>query len=287
MHLLSDTHWAEFLGSPSLVRLTMALGEDGRLEPTILVKADSLALKYLVSSPWSQLLIVRVAGDGAAYGVYVRDDAENPGLIWSLVESHEELQVIEIAATGTPCEVFLFNELSACVAHSQQTFEISVGDVSTILPNLALYRRGDPEGIELALRAFASVRERQQEADSMSRYALLDGIGSTEWTLYESHYYGNRGVPSMLSLAERDEGGQQEQLGAWLVDNLQPTGVVRGARIRQGARSRELTDLLISYEFGTFLFESKSLSIFGRLSLPGRAKLGRDLTKHIRGQSVS
>ncbi len=31
MHLLSDAHWAEFLGSPSLVRLTVVLGEDGRL----------------------------------------------------------------------------------------------------------------------------------------------------------------------------------------------------------------------------------------------------------------
>jgi hypothetical protein len=261
----------------------MALGEDGRLEPTILIKADSLALKYLVSSPSCQLLIVRVAGAGTAYGVYVKDDIENPGLIWSLVESREELQVIEIAATGTPCEVFLFNELSASVAHSRQTFDNSVGDVSTVLSNLELCRRDDPESMELALQAFARARERQQELDSMSRYALLDGIESIEWTLYELHYYGNRGVPSMLSLAERNEGSQQEQLGAWLVDNLQPTGVVRGARIPQGVRSRELTDLLISYEFGTFLFESKSLSIFSRPSLPGRAKLVRDLMKHVRG----
>ena len=80
---------------------------------------------------------------------------------------------------------------------------------------------------------------------------------------------------------DNDEGHQQEQLGVWLTDNLQPTGSHRSPQIPKGNGTRELTDVLLSHEFGAVLIESKTLSVLARDRLPDRAKLKRDVAAHI------
>lgn len=51
-----------------------------------------------------------------------------------------------------------------------------------------------------------------------------------------------------------------------------------GCDLRLSGRS----DVLLSHEFGAVLIESKALTIFGRASLPNRAKLAQDTAGHIR-----
>ena len=79
----------------------------------------------------------------------------------------------------------------------------------------------------------------------------------------------------------RDEGGQQEQLAVWLTDSLHPRGVHRSPQIPKGNGTRELTDILISHEYGALLIESKALTVFNRNTLPDRAKLAKDISQHV------
>ncbi len=91
----------------------------------------------------------------------------------------------------------------------------------------------------------------------------------------------NRASSSLIDLFEMNEGNQQEQIGIWLTDNLHPTGAYHSPQIPKGKQKRELTDILLSYENGSFLIESKALSIFARDILPERAKLASDVAKHV------
>jgi hypothetical protein len=67
----------------------------------------------------------------------------------------------------------------------------------------------------------------------------------------------------------------------WLIDNLSPTGAIQNPQIHETNKARELSDLLLTYPGGTFLFESKTLAILDRSELPSRQKLARNITKHI------
>jgi hypothetical protein len=102
-----------------------------------------------------------------------------------------------------------------------------------------------------------------------------------EWREMRSTYLTRGGRASFISIFDQDEGQQQEEIAVWLTDALQPTGCFKSPQIDGPTVTRELCDVLLSHQFGAFLIESKSLSIFRRGDLPPRGKLSRDVAKHI------
>jgi hypothetical protein len=104
----------------------------------------------------------------------------------------------------------------------------------------------------------------------------LDG-----WHDIRAHYITNRARSSPINILDTGEGDQQEEMALWLIDGLQPTGAFKNPLVHEGPKSRELSDLLMSYSFGTTLVESKSLAILGRKDLPDRSKLSGTLIKHV------
>lgn len=103
------------------------------------------------------------------------------------------------------------------------------------------------------------------------------------WDTVNNTYITTRSDASLISFSDPDEGAQQEQTALWLIDSLEPfRAIINPTLVQFGKNNRELTDLLLSYPLGVFLFESKSLSIFGREKLPERKKLSRNLIKDIR-----
>lgn len=86
---------------------------------------------------------------------------------------------------------------------------------------------------------------------------------------------------SPINLFSKDEGGQQEQLAVWLTDSLHPLGVHHSPQIPKGSGKRELTDILLSHQYGAFLIESKALAVFSRETLPNRTKLAKDVSQHV------
>jgi hypothetical protein len=109
----------------------------------------------------------------------------------------------------------------------------------------------------------------------------LEVGGSSDWKAVRNHFITAGASASLIDLFDGDEGNQQEQLGVWLTDNLLPFGVHHSPQIPKGAGTRELTDILLSHEFGATLIESKTLSVLARKRLPDRAKLKRDVAGHV------
>ncbi len=276
MHILSSHYRSEFLAVPQLVRFDYAHGRDGP-EPTLLIKGSTLMLKYIVLGARMQLAFTMCDGR-LLCALKVCDDGDNGGILWSVVEREEELAGVRGLARGEPLVVFLFNELALNVAWN---------DLSTpgVLDRLSMWADGAALGqidhSAIKVTALPLLNRLHRHSEDISEWLVLEIGDSSDWKAVHNHFITAGASSSLIDLFDYDEGSQQEQLGVWLTDNLQPFGSQHSPQIPKGNGTRELTDILLSHEFGTVLIESKALSVFARERLPDRAKLKRDISAHI------
>lgn len=257
------------------MRIDYAEGSDG-FEPTLLVKGSTLLLKYVVLGARLRLHLARI-DDRLLYAVTVMDDESKPAMLWSIVERAAEIKAFERVIAGQSFHVFLFNELALNVAWSA---------VRTVLP------LGVQKWLSTtALGPFDYVTTREKVDDLLEtvfrgtapdgELITVDLVVTVPWQPVLNHLITSHGSASPVDLFNRDEGGQQEQLALWLTDSLHPLGVHHSPQIPKGSGHRELTDVLLSHQDGTFLIESKALTVFNRETLPDRNKLAKDVSQHV------
>lgn len=276
MHILSDYYRSEFLATPQLVRLDYAIGKDGH-EPSLLIKTSTLMQKYIVKGAKMSLIVAKIQ-DRLLYGIKIFDDPSHPAIIWSIVENESEKKAFIAIANGQEGKIFLFNELALNVAWSQLKLPklpilnefISIANIDTNFDYTLL--KGNVSQI------FKSLEE------SFSKDLIIaDIVATTPWISLKNHYITNSMDDSSVNLFDLNEGNQQEKLAIWLTDNLCPEGAYHSPQIQKKEHiDRELTDILLSYKFGSFLIESKTLTVFNRPSLPSQMKLSHDIFNHIK-----
>lgn len=275
MHILAGHYWSEFHSTPQLFRIDHASGQHGSV-PTLQLKASTLLLKYIVQGSPMELVLCRCAGR-LVYGARVMDDVAKPATIWSVVEHKAERDALLALVQAQECPLFLFNELALNAAWNDVHVQLGADAPAWI------------EAAEIGSVDHATIKDEV--------HALIDGVSSAaggkpellafklsplhEWRETVNHYITNKATVSPVHLFNTDEGGQQENLAVWMTDSLQLSGVNHSPQVPKGKGHRELTDLLLSYEFGTVLIESKTLTIFNRTSLPSREALAADVSKHI------
>jgi hypothetical protein len=112
----------------------------------------------------------------------------------------------------------------------------------------------------------------------------LSATPPNDWTWHEirNDYISESANVSSLNILSDIEGNQQEQLAFWIVDSISPSGAFVSPKIKKKKHDREFVDVLLSYELGCFLFESKALSIYERVDAPDRAKLSRAVARETR-----
>lgn len=271
VHMLASHLRSEFLAVPQLVRLDMAEGRNG-FEPTLLIKVSSLAIKYLLRRR-SMRVFVATLGQQLLYGLEVPDDPEGPAIAWSLVELPAEVEALRRLMRNPRCVVFLFNELAVSVSWTEVDLHIDPRFEAT-LQDVALHSSHEPADNERVGTRLDEVRGGSTEGSQVVAFDDLD------WTEIHATYITNSMGHSSLSLFSSDEGGQQEEIAVWLTDSLQPAGCAKGPFVETSPR-RELSDVLLTYEFGTILIESKALNVLSRDVIPTRQKLASDLIKHV------
>jgi len=275
MHLLASHYRSEFLATPQLIRIDYVKGTNS-FEPTLLVKGSTLLLKYMVLGARLRFHLARVSGR-LLYAFTAYDDPSKPAMLWSVVENEAEVAALQGLVSDEPSSIFLFNELALNVAWStvKASFPSEVnGWINTAtlgkVDYMAIAKKAD-DLLERALKGTTNPDE------------LLSAeiVFINKWHAVFNHFITSHGCDSPVDLFSRDEGGQQEQLAVWLTDSLHPRGVHRSPQIPKGNGTRELTDILISHEYGALLIESKALTVFNRNTLPDRAKLAKDISQHV------
>lgn len=275
MHLLANHYRSEFLATPQLIRFTYAQGKDG-FEPTFLIKCNTILLKYIAQGVQMQLAFSRL-GDRLLYALKIYDDAEKACIIWSILERDDEKAAISAILRGEVCQTFLFNELALNVAWSPWpiSFEPELFDM------VAAANTGCVDHSALKKTAVSILDRFHFQTNSDVNIIISHISNKSQWNPISNNFITNRAENSLVDLFNKDEGGQQEQIAIWLTDNLHPFGVHHSPKIPKGSNLRELTDILLSYQFGSILIESKALTIFSRENLPNRTKLAHDISGHI------
>ena len=276
MHLLSSHNRSEFLACPQLIRFEYGRGRDG-FEPTLLIKSNTLLLKYVVLGAPMQLAFA-MCGDRLLYALKVCDDGDGGGILWSVVERVEELNGIRGIVRDEPLVAFLFNELAVNVAWRNVSPSGAFDRLSMWVGSAALGRVDHAKIGPLVESLVDRLHEFGRGADE---WVVLDIYGDSNWNPVHNHFITAGANLSLIDLFDGNEGGQQEQLGVWLTDNLRPSGVCHSPQVPKGNGTRELIDIIFGHEFGAVLIESKTISIFSRERLPNRVKLKRDVAGHV------
>lgn len=258
-------------------RLTLARGRDG-FEATLLIKASSLVLKYLITLKSFGFSVFAAGANEIGYAIRINDDPKHPAVVWSVARTTDEIRALKVLLSSPKCVVFLFNEAVVNVAWGEADLRINTDEVSSLV-NKARPTKADlnhrPPNLEAVSAAIC--------ANSLD---AQDGVCSEvlipEWHPIRNTYITNQAGISELSIFASDEGGQQETIALWLTDGLHPSGAIASPSIMLGGKLREFTDVLFTYAFGSFLVESKTLNIFGRPQLPNRPKLTSNIEAHIR-----
>lgn len=275
MHILADHYRSEFLATPQLFRIDHAHGDGGQV-PTLLLKASTLLLKYIVQGSSLELVLAKCE-ERLLYGVKVVDDAAKPAIIWSIAEHSAERDALVALAHAEKCPLFLFNELALDAAWT--TINVKLPQKASTL--IAEAEIGPIDHSTLTQSAARVIDRIFYHSDADTDHCFAPLSPTHEWKETVNHYVTNRGTDSPVHLFNKDEGGQQEQLAVWLTDSLQLSGAVHSPQVPKGAGRRELTDLLLTYQLGTILIESKTLTVFNRAALPTRGALAGDVSKHI------
>jgi len=243
------------------------------------VKSSSLVLKYLVKRKSFRVLVAKLAPEGQLfYAVEVPDDPSKPLSIWSIVENASELEALQRTVKGEICHVALFNEAVVNVCWARTQFAISSGTTEITFSDVSLCAENAWKQYEAAVETLFDERHSNLKGSALVE---LSPVVECSWVEIVSHYVTNRLTESILSIISENEGDQQEELALWLVDQLSALGAVKKPQVEEDSKSRELSDVLLNYAGGAFIFESKTLSIFDRDTLPDRKRLAKNTEKKV------
>jgi len=273
--VLSEKLRSEFLAVQQLVRLVVP--DNAETGPALLIKANSLALKYLVRRKQFTFLVTRLEdSDFVLYAVKIDDDPNFPAVFWSLAQEENELKALHMVTERGRCDVFLFNEGAINVCSASILLTASAGSARVLAP-VALPGNSDLERVRSEVGRFLDISHRQHYANMHKFVPSSD----CKWQTIRNFYITNQLQRSMIDLVNGDEGDQQETLAVWLTDALSITGAIQRPEVHEVSGPRELTDVLFSYVGGCFLVESKTLSVLDRSELPDRMKLKKNVLKNI------
>lgn len=277
MHLPSQRNHQELLASTGLIRFELAQGSDGP-EATLLIKASTLELKYLLRLKKIRLYLFKISDERIGYGVQIDDDPEHPGTAWSIFEYEDEHAGALALKERFKCMLFLFNELAINVAWGETYLDLSGYAPAYFLDSAKLGAIPDASVYQDEVHATLDALLQGKAGPSVG--VLLDWATVPEWHPIYGHYVTNQLQQGFISVFEDNEGAQQEEIAHWLIDNLDPAGAFRNPQVHEEGGVRELCDLLLSHQYGAFLIESKTLSIWVRPELPRRTKLASQIRKH-------
>ena len=196
-----------------------------------------------------------------------------------MIECDDERNALLSFFRNSRCTVFTFNELIISTTWTTAIVSDCNRKIIDWISSAALGNSEDQKIRNIMSRKLDLLAEDSNCPD----VCAIDPIQIEGWAIVNNTYITTRSHASSISFSDPNEGAQQEQTALWLIDSLEPFRAIVNPKLVQFGRSnRELTDLLLSYPLGAFLFESKSLSIFSREKLPERKKLSRNLSKEVK-----
>lgn len=251
--------------------------------PSLAVKAPALQLKYFVAAERLSLLLLPLDGGHLAYAVAIPDDPDDYAYVWSMIENDDEITALHTLLDGSPCSLHLFNEIAINVASTTAQFD---GDLAAVARELRtgghIQKGAQPQKVPTADVVDGINALHRGTGERHCGWRLNAELNQT-WDHATTFYYSNGHTSTFLSLFDANDGAQQEALCLWLTDAFAPQGAHLNPVVtrEQGGQSRELCDVLLTFEGYSFVIESKALAVLTRPKVPTRNELRGDVVRHV------
>jgi len=253
----------------------------GETDAAMLVKAPSSVLKAVISGCKLTVLLGVDRKDSGSFlctGLQIFDTPDSPFFVGGVQrhqEEHEALRRI-LELRGSP--IYLFDEMNVCVAWSSASVIEKQAELALSLmgESQPLYTGGFTREASDSIDCFSySVDERLSHdgAYKIDMRALEPEFH--EWT-HTKNYFIRYTESAEYSIAHQDEGEALEKSIWFSLDSVFPLTLHKRPQVILGEKERELTDVLCFYPLGTFLIETKALSVL-------QAGFDRSLERKIKG----
>lgn len=227
-----------------------------------LIKAPTTSIKALFAGCSLGLVFGKLDGY-LSTGVRIYDVPEKPLLISGSQRNAEEHSALSNVLVRRNVPVFLFNEMDVCLAWADAV--LSEADAQAIQnflhPEESLYVGPFSEKASYCLDCFCYSIDSTQKVEGahvIETIEISPLLGP--WTASHLSFIGNMEEHSVL-IDSQNEGEVLEKAVWASLESVFRRNLHISPQVRVGLKSRELTDVMASHEYGSFLIEAKDLSV--------------------------
>lgn len=259
MHIPSARVYKEMQSEVASLWVVPTVGEG---DVALLLKTTSASLKALVAGcPMS--LVFGVQNNFLCAGARIHDIPNHPLFVCG-VECHEE----DVPTLGRILDIrnipmFLFNELDVCVAWSNLMLtEAHAQEIRNTISESHFYVGPFNKDASYALDCLCYSTDRTQGAEGATVIEFAEvPVTFEKWHANHISFIGVNDSQT-VTIDDPNEGAVLERATWASLESVFPLTLHMSPQIKVGEKIRELTDVLASHEYGSFLIEAKDLSIF-------------------------
>lgn len=220
----------------------------------LLIKAPTSQVKAIING-CQVSIVLRLIGSELYVVARIFDIPENPIIITKMQRVLEEHQTLIKFLSVGKIPFFLFNEMDYSVASNEASVDRTLSAVAAeMLSNCGQLYVGD------------KLKQHDQVLDELERTNIFDQecdielmLETSEWSAVKATFVGLNDSHD-IKVNSRDEGELLERMVWASLESIFPYTLHKSPQVQIGKKRRELTDVLASYERGSFLFEAKALS---------------------------
>jgi hypothetical protein len=259
MHIPSARVYKEMRSEVASIWFVPTVG-DG--DVALLLKSTSASLKALVAGcPMS--LVFGVQNKFLCAGARIHDIPNHPLFVCGVERYEEDFSALSRILDLRNIPMFLFNELDVCVAWSNVMLtEADAQEIKNTLSDSSFYVGPFNKAASYALDCLCYSADRTQEADGATIIEFTEvSVTFEKW--HANHIsFVSVNDSQTVTINDPNEGAVLERATWASLESVFPLTLHMSPQIKVGDKLRELTDVLASHEYGSFLIEAKDLSIF-------------------------
>lgn len=260
MHIPSERVYNRMRSEAASVWYVPANGGE---ETAFLIKAPTPSLKALIKGCSIQLLFGK-KDNYLCIGVRIEDMPDTPLVLSGAQIVSEEHMAFFQSMKQREFPVFLFNEMDVCVASSN--INISDEDSSNLFDligdNSSLLYTGDfNDAVSHAIDCFDFSIDKTKTYPNACKIPIVEITPKlSEWKTPEI-YFINKDSYHEINISSKDEGEIFENTIWGSLESIFPTTLYKNPQVLHGNSKREFTDVFAFHEYGSFLIETKDLSV--------------------------
>lgn len=259
MHIPSERVYNKMKSEQTSLCYVPAIGDS---EIAFLIKAPTSSIKALIAG-CSLKLAYGKKDAHLCRGASILDVPDAPLFISGIQREAEEHSALIRALQKRRFSTFLFNEMDICLAWTN--LELADEDASLVLDFIGeesqLYVGPFTKSTSHSLDCFCFSIDNTKtypEAQSIPTVEISPTLES--WRSINAYFTGMR-CAHAITIDDENEGEMLERAVWASLESVFPHTLYKSPQVKVGKKQRELTDVFSFYTYGSFLIETKDLSV--------------------------